>query len=690
MPEICQTGNGYMRRRFARQPFLLSQQQPASSKHKVKPTRAFLSAVAKLSFKMPKTRKVTTRVYGGAALVAATFKVPAPPAGASAHVRTAVADYNKLANAIEVNKKSEDGKLREALREATKSPGIAALGATYVPYKADQSCGSVLTALRDVVGQLAAAKPTAAKVKDLNAALTSLLAIAEADDAAADEAKKAAEEAARTAAEQDARKSSLAASLEIIVEAFTMAGMDVKEVCAQAGCPSIATQPGLLAALLALSKATVEARLKDAMGHLKREMAKKTAAVGAGASGDHKGDAQFRKAIAGSCASAAAMGIKPPTSGTYDHALRDAICEAALSVKEACTPADPELEPDATELVLHNLGYLSLNGVVGEKSYPDGTGMVTLLCDLRAITPSQSATAALVAELLLLDDMDAMGDLEGTLVQQLALERIGAFGAAGGSPFSSPADFAAHLSSAQFPDTLGGLGDAMDKLNREIRVREGAARTAAGMPSTAGTKGASSLLGEAILDHVANAVRTSAARSPGVVPAFTPHPRATSTVVTSVSIAYLLMKLMSCLAGGLAIFRVTASMRTQLATNSFLPTPHSSLMDAISATTATTAGGGSKGGRGGAAGGAGRGGGSGVGGGGGAGKGGAGHVASDSGARAERQLANLRQELQGLKRRLPPEGNEGGSKRGRGGARRGGARQGTRDPPWRGLWRRHG
>ena len=39
-----------MRRRFARQPFLLSQQQPASSKHKVKPTRAFLSAVAKLSF----------------------------------------------------------------------------------------------------------------------------------------------------------------------------------------------------------------------------------------------------------------------------------------------------------------------------------------------------------------------------------------------------------------------------------------------------------------------------------------------------------------------------------------------------------------------------------------------------------------------------------------------------------------
>jgi len=112
-----------MRRRFARQPFLLSQQQPASSKHKVKPTRAFLSAVAKLSFKMPKTSKVTPRVYGGAALVAATFLVPAPPAGASAHVRTAVADYNKLANAIEVNKKSEDGKLREALREATKSPG---------------------------------------------------------------------------------------------------------------------------------------------------------------------------------------------------------------------------------------------------------------------------------------------------------------------------------------------------------------------------------------------------------------------------------------------------------------------------------------------------------------------------------------------------------------------------------------
>ena len=58
---------------------------------------------------MQKTRKVATRVYGGAALVAATFKVPAPPAGAAAHVRTAVADYNKLANAIEVNKKSQDG-----------------------------------------------------------------------------------------------------------------------------------------------------------------------------------------------------------------------------------------------------------------------------------------------------------------------------------------------------------------------------------------------------------------------------------------------------------------------------------------------------------------------------------------------------------------------------------------------------
>jgi hypothetical protein len=130
--------------------------------------------------------------------VAATHEVAAPD-GASAHVKGTLANYNKLVLGIVAGDKHTDDTLREAMREAAKGEGIAALGAVYVPYAPGQACDAVLAPLKTAVIKMATSKATAAKTKGLSAALLSLLALVPDDGGAA--AKAAADSARMTGAQ---------------------------------------------------------------------------------------------------------------------------------------------------------------------------------------------------------------------------------------------------------------------------------------------------------------------------------------------------------------------------------------------------------------------------------------------------------------------------------------------------------
>ena len=288
-----------------------------------------------------------------------------------------------------------------------------------------------------------------------------------------------------------------------------------------------------------------------------------------------KGDSQARAAAVGPQKVATAFGIHKSTP------TLDACGKAAETFVDTfcCTAADAGL--DMGEGTLRTASLEDLNTPTCCTGYGPDISITVKLLDTRVQTPTPSVAAALSVGLTVVCvEEDAVTGLGNTLAAHLAATLVANLCKA--VPRLTAGVQLHHwqtltvaelrkLKDAGLPLTPGAGEDTTALFINHARARE--VKVRATLQLTASTAmGPQSLLLAEVMPRLANAAAASAAREPGLMAAASVPVRGLARVVTAAPYSFIYFKLLALLAGGVALLRLDANIRTAINNSTFFTT----------------------------------------------------------------------------------------------------------------------